>query len=51
MRALRKGQAKAWCIQPGIRGEVRLIERAFGTGPSALSEAMELINQHFAQAA
>ena len=51
MRALRKGQAKAWCIQPGIREEVRLIERAFGIGPSALSEAMELINQHFAQAA
>src|SRR3546814_13355653 len=24
MRALRKGQARPWCLQPGIRGEVRL---------------------------
>ncbi len=30
MRALRKGQARPWCLQPGIRGEVRLVERAFG---------------------
>src|SRR3546814_20246069 len=22
MRALRKGQARPWCLQPGIRGEV-----------------------------
>src|SRR3546814_11880666 len=27
MRALRKGQARPWCLQPGIRGEVRLVER------------------------
>src|SRR3546814_2320641 len=40
MRALRKGQARPWCLQPGIRGEVRLVERAFGIGPSALTEAM-----------
>ncbi|QEQ48491.1 DDE-type integrase/transposase/recombinase (plasmid) [Enterobacter hormaechei] len=26
MRALRKGQARPWCLQPGIRGEVRLVE-------------------------
>ncbi|BDZ91017.1 hypothetical protein VEE68_54640 (plasmid) [Escherichia coli] len=38
MRALRKGQARPWCLQPGIRGEVRLVERAFGIGPSALTE-------------
>src|SRR3546814_4338418 len=25
MRALRKGQARPWCLQPGIRGEVRLV--------------------------
>ncbi len=37
MRALRKGQARPWCLQPGIRGEVRLVERAFGIGPSALT--------------
>lgn len=33
MRALRKGQARPRCLQPGIRGEVRLVERAFGIGP------------------
>src|SRR3546814_10493003 len=48
MRALRKGQARPWCLQPGIRGEVRLVERAFGIGPSALTEAMGMLNHHFA---
>src|SRR3546814_1318223 len=43
MRALRKGQARPWCLQPGIRGEVRLVERAFGIGPSALTEAMGML--------
>ncbi|MED5546723.1 MAG: IS6 family transposase, partial [Pseudomonadota bacterium] len=47
----RKGQARPWCLQPGIMGEVRLVERAFGIGPSALTEAMELLNQHLATAA
>src|SRR3546814_17072967 len=51
MRALRKGQARPWCLQPGIRGEVRLVERAFGIEPSALTEAMGLLNHHFAAAA
>lgn len=51
MRALRKGQARHWCIQPGIRGEVRLIERAFGLGPSALTEAVERINHGLQHAA
>src|SRR3546814_7014494 len=51
MRALRKGQARPWCLQPGIRGEVRLVERAFGLGPSALTEAMGMLNHHFAAAA
>jgi transposase, IS6 family len=51
MRALRKGQARRWCIQPSIRGDVRLIEWAFGIGPSALTEAVELVNQHFEMAA
>jgi len=51
MRALRKGQARPWCQQPGIMGEVRLVERAFGIGPSALTETMELLNQHLVAAA
>src|SRR3546814_10051855 len=50
MRALRKGQAQAWCLQPGIMGEVRLVERAFGIGPSALTETMIMLNKHFANA-
>ena len=42
MRALRKRQAKAFQVQPGIRGEVRLVERAFGIGPDMMSELMSL---------
>ena len=42
MRALRKKQASAFQLQPGIRGEVRLAERAFGIGPEMLSELMSL---------
>src|SRR3546814_3813640 len=51
MRALRKGQARPWCLQPGISGEVRLVERAFGIGPAALTEAMGMLNHHVAAAA
>jgi transposase-like protein len=51
MRALRKGQARPWCLPAGIKGEVRLIERSFGIGPSAMTEAMDMFNQHFADAA
>ncbi len=42
MRALRKKQAKAFQLQPGTRGEARLVERAFGIGPEMLSELMSL---------
>ena len=41
MRALKKGQGGSHQVQPGIRGEVRLIERAFGLGPDALTEMMD----------
>src|SRR3546814_17988035 len=47
MRAQRKGQARPRCLQPGIRGEMRLVERAFGIGPSALTEAMGRLNNHW----
>ena len=40
MRALRKGQAKIFNITGGIRGEVRIVERAFGP------EALPLIEEH-----
>ena len=42
MRALRKKRAKAFQLQPGNRGEVRLVERAFGIGPKMMSELMSL---------
>ena len=42
MRALAKWQARTFQLQPGIRGEVRLVETAFGTGPEMLSELMSL---------
>ena len=38
MRALRKGQARAFALQGGIIGEARIVERAFGVGPCALTE-------------
>ncbi|GHL94763.1 hypothetical protein ECZU38_48370 [Escherichia coli] len=33
MRALRKGQARPRCLQPGIRGEVRLWRELLALGP------------------
>ena len=49
MRALRKGQADAFNITHDIRGEARLVERAFGLGASALSEAISSITQRLNQ--
>ena len=43
MRALRKGQARMSAIQGGIVGEARIVERAFGIGPCALTEVMTLL--------
>ena len=37
MRALRKGQARVFALQDGIVGEARIVERAFGVGPCALT--------------
>ena len=50
MRALRKGQAAMFSIQGGIIGEARIVERAFGIGPCALTEAMTLLQDHLASA-
>jgi hypothetical protein len=41
MHALRKVQAKLWMLSAGIRGELQLVERAFGLGPSILMEVMQ----------
>ena len=45
MRALRNGQAGVFNITSDIRGEARLVERAFGLGACALSEAVQLIHE------
>ena len=50
MRALRKGQAGIFALQGGIVGEVRIVERAFDLGPSALTEAMALLQDCLANA-
>ena len=42
MHAIKKRQAKAFQLQPGIRGEVSLVERAFGIGPDMMRELMSL---------
>ena len=46
MRALRKGQADLFTIEGGIVGEAKLVERAFGLGPCALTGAAALIQNH-----
>ena len=50
MRALRKGQAGRFSFEGGIVGEGRLVERAFGMGPCALSVAVALIRDRLAGA-
>ena len=47
---LRNGQASIFAIQSGIVGEARIVERAFGVGPCALTEAMALLQDHLASA-
>jgi len=43
MRALRKGQAAIFNLTGDIRGEARIVERAFGIGPSALTEVVAML--------
>ena len=51
IRAIRKGQASAFNIPRDIRGEARIVERAFGLGASALAEVVQLIHDQFDLAA
>jgi IS6 family transposase len=48
MRALRKGQSRSFNLTVDINGEVRMIERAFGLGPFALTEAMSMLELRLA---
>ena len=45
MRGLRKGQAAIFNLTKDIRGEARIVERAFGIGAGALAEAVEIIGE------
>lgn len=45
MRALRKGQAAAFNLTRDILGEARMVERAFGVGDDALTDAVRFINE------
>ena len=45
MRALRKGQATIYNLTRDIRGEARIVERAFGLGASVLAEAVQLVSR------
>jgi IS6 family transposase len=45
MLSLRKGQAAIFNLTCDICGEVRIVERAFGLGPSALTETIALIGE------
>ena len=46
LRALRKGQARAFNVTRDIQGEARIVERAFGLGTSALAEVVQLLNDN-----
>lgn len=43
MRALKQGQATIFNLTSDIRGEARIVERAFGIGPSALTEVVAML--------
>jgi IS6 family transposase len=45
MRALRKGQAGAFNLTHDICGEARIVERAFGLGPSPLAELVRFVSK------
>ena len=45
MRALRKGLAAIFNITRDIRGEARIVERAFGLGVTATEEAVQFVHE------
>ena len=45
MRALRKGQASAFNLTRDMRGEARVVERAFGIGPCSVAEARAILSE------
>jgi IS6 family transposase len=51
MRVLRNGQASDFNITRDIRGEARIVERAFGLGAFILADALHLVGEHLELAA
>lgn len=47
MHALKKGQAKPWGFQKGVRGEVRLVEGAFGLGNNVFADGLKQMKKLF----
>ena len=47
MRALRKGQSRAFDSSNVILGEARIAGRAFGIGQCVLAEAVTMLKTHF----
>jgi hypothetical protein len=45
MRALRRGQAAIFNLTRDMRGEARIVERAFGIGPCVLAETMQFVTE------
>ena len=45
MRALRKGQARAFNLTCDICGEARIVERAFGLGACPLAELVRFLSR------
>ena len=45
MRALHKAQAAAFNLTRDIRGEARIVERAFSLGAPALAEAVQFLTE------
>ena len=48
MRALRKGQGRAYNLTRDPIGEKRMIERAFGVGPCVMAETMAWLEKQLA---
>ncbi len=48
MRALRKVQSRSFNLTGDINGEVRMIERVFGSGPCALTGAASVLDDRLA---
>ncbi len=46
MLALRKVQGSIFNLTGDIRGKAHILERAFGIGPSALTEVVAMIEQN-----